>query len=406
MQRKLRFVLPVLVVLLALPGATAHAVARMPVGFFDDPSFRWASETSPNLLSTQRTHSSIVHILANWSTIAPTRPRNALNGNDPGLPPLRRRRARPIGAAVRVRGAAHDRQTPKWANGGKTPNYPPTNMNDLTQFAQMLATRYNGTKPGVGTVRRFSVWNEPNLGLFLAPQFARTGRSSARRPTRSSTRPRTRGSRPATRTRWSRPVRRRTAGRTARPASVGPTRSRRRRSPACSPRRTRSSRSTRGRRIRTRPSTLWARPERRVPERRLLHDDAGSAPTSTKWFHRRVPIWVTEYGEQTTPEYPRSAASATPSRPPTSRRRCSLRRRTRTSRCSSGSSSATAPPRRGSAASCRRTGRRSRPTAPSQSTATERRRVRADDRPGEDVLGHAPGAGDDVLQPDRHRSSA
>ena len=22
-----------------------------------------------------------------------------------------------------------------------------------------------------------------------------------------------------------------------------------------------------------------------------------------KWFHRRVPIWVTEYGEQTRPEY-------------------------------------------------------------------------------------------------------
>jgi hypothetical protein len=32
-------VLPILVVLLAIPAATAHAVARMPVGFYDDPSF-------------------------------------------------------------------------------------------------------------------------------------------------------------------------------------------------------------------------------------------------------------------------------------------------------------------------------------------------------------------------------
>jgi hypothetical protein len=62
-------------------------------------------------------------------------------------------------------------QTPKWANGGKTPNYPPKNLNDLTQFAQMLATRYNGSKAGRGVVTRFSVWNEPNLQLFLAPQF-------------------------------------------------------------------------------------------------------------------------------------------------------------------------------------------------------------------------------------------
>ena len=62
-------------------------------------------------------------------------------------------------------------RTPPWANGGQTPNHPPTNLNDLTQFAQMLATRYNGTKAGIGVVTRFSVWNEPNLQLFLAPQF-------------------------------------------------------------------------------------------------------------------------------------------------------------------------------------------------------------------------------------------
>ena len=171
MQRKLRFVLPAIVVLLALPAATANAVARMPVGFFDDPSFRWSNETSTNLLSTQRTHSSIVHILANWSTIAPTKPANALNGNDPAYHlsdvDALVRSAQQYGFEVLLTIA----QTPKWANGGKTPNYPPTNMNTLTQFAQMLATRYNGAKPGVGTVRRFSVWNEPNLGLFLAPQF-------------------------------------------------------------------------------------------------------------------------------------------------------------------------------------------------------------------------------------------
>ena len=43
-MRKLRLVLPILVVLLAIPAATAHAVARMPVGFFDDPSFRWSED--------------------------------------------------------------------------------------------------------------------------------------------------------------------------------------------------------------------------------------------------------------------------------------------------------------------------------------------------------------------------
>ena len=34
----------------------------------------------------------------------------------------------------------------------------------------MLATRYNGST-GHGTVGLYSVWNEPNLQLFLTPQY-------------------------------------------------------------------------------------------------------------------------------------------------------------------------------------------------------------------------------------------
>ena len=36
-------------------------------------------------------------------------------------------------------------------------------------------------------------------------------------------------------------------------------------------------------------------------------DKFGARPE--QWFHRRVPIWVTEYGEQTTPEYPTGGVS-------------------------------------------------------------------------------------------------
>ena len=42
MTKKLRIVLLAAVVLLAVPAATARAVSRMPVGFYDDPSFRWS----------------------------------------------------------------------------------------------------------------------------------------------------------------------------------------------------------------------------------------------------------------------------------------------------------------------------------------------------------------------------
>jgi hypothetical protein len=38
----------------------------------------------------------------------------------------------------------------------------------------MLANRYNGKHDGLGDVTMFSIWNEPNLGQFLTPQFAGT----------------------------------------------------------------------------------------------------------------------------------------------------------------------------------------------------------------------------------------
>ena len=45
----------------------------------------------------------------------------------------------------------------------------------LTEFAQMLAHRYNG-EHGRRAVTLFSVWNEPNLGLFPCRSSV-TGRS-------------------------------------------------------------------------------------------------------------------------------------------------------------------------------------------------------------------------------------
>ena len=41
-----------------------------------------------------------------------------------------------------------------------------------------------------------------------------------------------------------------------------------------------------------------------------------------QWFHRRVPIWITEYGEQTKPEYP-TAASRYAQQAADAKRRCS-----------------------------------------------------------------------------------
>src|SRR5690349_20229464 len=83
--RLLRLALLALLSLMLLPAAAVQAAPKMPIGFYDDPSFRWASEKviPANLLAAEQAHSSIIHALADWRQIAPTKPKNPLNGDDP-----------------------------------------------------------------------------------------------------------------------------------------------------------------------------------------------------------------------------------------------------------------------------------------------------------------------------------
>jgi hypothetical protein len=169
--RAARFALIAFALLLAVPAASVHAAVRMPIGFFDDSSFRFSPQRDANLQRASATGASVIHTTANWATLAPTRPAVPSNGDDPayklsdldelvfkaGLSDLR--------VMINITG------TPKWANGNATPNHMPKNLSDLTTFAKMLATRYSG-RTGHGTVGLWSIWNEPNIELFLTPQFS------------------------------------------------------------------------------------------------------------------------------------------------------------------------------------------------------------------------------------------
>ena len=271
----------------------------------------------------------------------PTKPKSPLNGDDPAyhltdLDALVRTAPRyNLQVMITISG------TPKWANGGQTPNDPPTNLNNLTQFAHMLAARYNGLHAGFGSVSRWTVWNEPNLRAVpdAAVRRRRQDRQPAR-PTRSSTWPPTRASRPATRS----PLV--AVGRTSNRGRNKPTgderlASRRPRSRACwsrSP--TRSCRSPPGRPTRIRRTTRLG-PERRsvsypnVTMTRL--DQFGEVARAV------VPPPRADLGHRVRRSRPSRSTPlggvVTRSRRPTRRPRSTWRRRTRTSRCSSGSSS-------------------------------------------------------------------
>ncbi len=158
-----------------LTPALANAAPRMYVGFHDDPNFRYEERRAEMLDQVRSTHATIVRTLVTWPNIAATRPANAADPFDPAYnfndldEFVRNTQVRDMEVIITLWG------TPKWANGGKTPNFMPTKLSDFTAFARAVASRYSGRYPGYPYVRFFSIWNESNLQLFLAPQFDANG---------------------------------------------------------------------------------------------------------------------------------------------------------------------------------------------------------------------------------------
>jgi hypothetical protein len=151
------------------PQQASPEQQQLLVGFMDDASFRWHPERAQLLDRARATGAGLVRALVGWHQVAPKRPA-------PGEPPfvvprlfeldelVANAEARGMEVMFTISG------TPAWANGGQAPNRAPTDLDALRDFAHGLASRYP-------SVRRFSIWNEPNIELFLSPQFDSAGRS-------------------------------------------------------------------------------------------------------------------------------------------------------------------------------------------------------------------------------------
>ena len=168
--------------LAALAAAPLGGAAdRMWIGFHDDPSFRWEADRTSMLDRARAANATMFRAVVTWADVARTRPANATNPFDPAYrlddvdQLVRDAQARGMEVLLTIWG------TPKWANGNKGPAYMPRNTNDLENFARALASRYSGRYADRPFVRFWSVWNESNLQLFLAPQFDSAGRSVAPR---------------------------------------------------------------------------------------------------------------------------------------------------------------------------------------------------------------------------------
>lgn len=153
----------------------ASAAPRMPVGFQDDATFRWSSGAADAVARAGAAHASVIRTIADWRALAPHRPAVAADSFDPAykfgdLDALVRNAQRHgIQVMITIWGS------PRWANGGNGPNVAPTRPADLTEFGRAVADRYSGRHAGYPHVGRYSIWNEPNLEIFLTPQFDRKG---------------------------------------------------------------------------------------------------------------------------------------------------------------------------------------------------------------------------------------
>lgn len=178
MRRIVRLVI-VMSVLACVAAPAAMAAERMWVGFHDDPSYRWVPDRTTRTQRASSDGATIVRLLVQWNLAAPQRPARPTDPFDPGY------RFDDVDEAVRA--AQENGQeviltisgTPRWANGGKNPNVMPTRVADFTSFARAISSRFSGRFGGYPFVRFWSVWNEPNLQLFLSPQFNAAGRSVA-----------------------------------------------------------------------------------------------------------------------------------------------------------------------------------------------------------------------------------
>jgi hypothetical protein len=108
----------------------------------------------------------IVRFTLRWDRVARSIPADPRNPDDPAYDwelydeLLQRLRAAHIPVLISLWG------TPEWANGDRKPNYLPKDRTSLASFAHAVSTKYPW-------IRRWTIWNEPNVRLFLIPNSPR-----------------------------------------------------------------------------------------------------------------------------------------------------------------------------------------------------------------------------------------
>jgi hypothetical protein len=153
-------------VAVCVAAAPAQASPGIRYGIQDDAWLEFGPGKLNQRLSTfKRLGVPLVRFTLHWNEIALSRPKDAASPRDRAydwrrpdriLRGLRRYGLTPVLTLV---------GTPRWANGGRPPNFAPPHPRDFHRFAIAAARRYPW-------VRYWLIWNEPNKRLWLRPTRA------------------------------------------------------------------------------------------------------------------------------------------------------------------------------------------------------------------------------------------
>jgi hypothetical protein len=167
----------------AAPSDTrgAHAVDALLTGplataLVSDSEFN-GGEAPAALNHARRTGATAAVLTLYWKDVAPAGPKKpSFDASDPGSDAydwskfdtlVKRTVAAKLEPIVIINSA------PRWAersSGGPVGTNDPDPA-ELAKFAHAAASRYSGTFNGLPRIRNWQVWNEPNISLYLTPQF-------------------------------------------------------------------------------------------------------------------------------------------------------------------------------------------------------------------------------------------
>jgi hypothetical protein len=165
---------------LSVPAATASS--GMLIGIYDEGSTFYDDSTQV-FTRYQTLGIDVLRVNLYWGGkigVAKTRPFDAADPRDAGYDWSLYDRVAAFAGAYKIQLLFSITGTPRWANGGASPNRPPKNFADLRDFAYAAAARYSGTYIGTDgrtlpAVYLWAAWNEPNNPAFLRPQYVRRG---------------------------------------------------------------------------------------------------------------------------------------------------------------------------------------------------------------------------------------